>query len=346
MPAGTLNIYPSASDDFLKFIQKKGIEIKIGNGKWIKTNTFPLTLKQNVGKNLISVRGEGILSQNDIPVQIAADKSTDFLLEIKAVPSTVVFSCNRSDAVLTIENRIYPTGKEFLADPFIKYTVSAKSQGQSVKKTIVSSIPGEKLNISIAFKSNVHPMQSKYEEGMQLFREEKYKEALPILLIAAEAKHRAAALQVAYIYEKGLGMWFSDAEMALDWYRKAAELKDPVAAVKIADAIYKGDYEATASQMLDFYLLAANANNPEITYKAAVIYQNGYRDVKPDDVKALHYLQKAAELGLPEAMYDLGIRYEKGQGVPFNSKTSLFWIKKAADQDYEKAVKYWKQLNP
>ena len=97
--------------------------------------------------------------------------------------------------------------------------------------------------------------------------------------------------------------------------------------------------------MLDFYLLAVKNNNPEITYKVALIYKNGFRDINPDDAKALQYLQKAAGLGLPEAMYDLGIRYEKGQGVPFNSKTSLFWIKKAADQGYGQAVKYWKQLN-
>ena len=43
-------------------------------------------------------------------------------------------------------------------------------------------------------------------------------------------------------------------------------------------------------------------------------------------------------------MYDLGIRYEKGQGVPFNSQTALFWIKKAADKGYEQAVEYWNQL--
>jgi TPR repeat protein len=87
---------------------------------------------------------------------------------------------------------------------------------------IFSSTPGERLNISFTFKSNIHPMQRKYEAGMKLLKEKKYKEALPILLSAAEAEHPAASLQVAYIYEKGLGMWFSDKKKALHWYWKAA----------------------------------------------------------------------------------------------------------------------------
>ena len=248
--------------------------------------------------------------------------------------------------MVTVEDKIYPLDEEILIEPFKKYAVTANSLGQSVKKMVISSIPGEKLSVSFTFKSNIHPMQGKYEEGMKLYKEKKYKEALPILLSAAEAEHPDASLQVAYIYENGLGMWFSDKEKALHWYRKAAELKDPVAAIKIADAIYNGDYEAKATQMLDFYLLAVKVNNPEITYKVALLYKNGFKEVAADDAKALQYLHKAAELGLPEAMYDLGIRYEKGQGVPFNSKTSLFWIKKAADQGYDPAVEYWERLKP
>jgi TPR repeat protein len=123
-------------------------------------------------------------------------------------------------------------------------------------------------------------------------------------------------------------------------------LDDPVAAIKIADAIYNGDYDAKAKHVLDFYSQAVEANNPAVIYKVALIYKNGFKEVAADDTKALQYLQKAAELGLPEAMYDLGIRYEKGQGVPFNSKTSLFWIKKAADQGYAPAVEYWERLKP
>ncbi len=342
--AGTLNIYISASVGLMKFIQKKGLEIKIGNGEWVKVKEFPFSRKMNAGKNLFSIRGDGIVPQSNLPTQIIANKKTDFLVEIKARPSKVVILSNRS-AMFSVDNKVYWADEEIVIEPFREYTVSSISMGQSVKKQISSSIPGETLKIDFWSERNIHPAQKKYEEGMKLFNEKKYKEALPILLSAAEANHPDAALQVARIYENGLGMWFSDNRKALQWYWKAAKLNNPAAAIKIANAIYNGDYEANARQMLDFYLLAVKNNNPEVTYKVAMIYKNGFRDINPDDAKALQYLQKAAELGLPEAMYDLGIRYEKGQGVPLNSKTSLFWIKKAAGKGYEPAVKYWKCLN-
>lgn len=342
--AGTLNIYLSGSDDLLKFIHAKGVEIKLGDGSWIKTKVFPFSRKLNIGDISVSIRGEGILPQSNLSAQITAGKSTDFLLELKAQPSKIIFSSNRSDAMFVVENKIYPADEEIFIDPFKKYSVSSNSQGQSVEKSVTSTIPGEKLTLHFTFKTNVHPMQAKYEQGMKLFNEKKYKEALPVLLSVAEAKHSEAALQVAFIYEKGLGMWFSDNKKAMQWYFKAAELKDPVAAIKVADAIYEGDFEATAQQMLNFYLLAVKVHNPEVTYKVALIYKNGFKDIKADDIKALQYLRMAAELGLPKAMYDLGIRYEKGQGVPLNSKTSLFWIKKAADAGHVQARKYWEQL--
>ena len=345
LSTGTLNIYLSASGDLLKFIQQKGIEIKIGNGDWIKTKVFPFSRKLNSGANLISARGEGIAPQNNLPVQIKKNKSTDFLLEIKPKPSKVKFSSNRPDVMFVMNRKIHDPDEAAVIESFREYVVSAESRGEMQKKTVNSKIPGETLNLNFIFAANIHPMQGKYEEGMKLFKEKKYKEALPVLSSAAEAGHPEAIFQVAVIYEKGLGMWFADNEKALHWYRKAAALKNPAAALKIADAIYNGDYKASALRMLEFYLLAAESGNPSVNYEVALLYQNGFKEIKPDDAKALQYLQRAAELGLPEAMYDLGVRYEKGQGVPFNSKTSLFWIKKAADKGYEPAVKYWKQLN-
>ena len=342
---GTLNIYLYASDELLRFIQKNGVEIKVANEDWEKVKVFPVAKKLRTGEISVSIRGRGILPQSGRSAQIIANKNTDFLFEIEPEPSTVVFSSNRPDAMFVSGEEIYPANKKIQIEPFRKYTVSSTSQGQSEEKTLFSSTPGENLKVNFSFAANIHPMQRKYEEGMKLFKEKKYKEALAVLSIAAKARHPEAVLQAALIYEKGLGMWFSDSKKALQLYRIAAELNEPVAAVKIADAIYSGDYEAKASQMIDFYLIAVKVRNPEITYKVAQIYKNGFREIKPDDAKSLQYLQQAAALGVTDAMYELGIRYEKGQGVPYNSKKSLYWIKKAADKGHERAEQYWQQFN-
>ena len=47
---------------------------------------------------------------------------------------------------------------------------------------------------------------------------------------------------------------------------------------------------------------------------------------------------------MPDAMFDLGVRYEKGDGVVANIQTALIWINKAADAGLDKAQRYRKQL--
>ena len=141
-------------------------------------------------------------------------------------------------------------------------------------------------------------------------------------------------------------MWFSDKKESLRWYCEAAKLKNIDAAVKAADAIFEGDLEAPAAQMLEFYRMTLKKNDPKIFYRVSEIYKNGFKEISPDETLSLKYLVKAAELGFPEAMYDLGIRYEKGHGVPFNSQKALFWIRKAAEKGHANAGKYWNKLNP
>ena len=342
---GKLNVYLSASEKLLDFVSKKGLEIKLDNKPWTAVKALPFTSEVEAGNVSISIRGYGIVPQMNHSVKIHPGKTAEVLLEIKAKSSKVVFASNRSDAVFLFGDRTLRMNEELAIEPFQEYSVSSKFKEQTVVKKVYSAVPGEKLIIFFPFGSKIHPLQRRYEEGMQLFAEENFKEALPILLEAAEASHPEAILQVADIYEKGLGMWFSNKKNAMHWRWKAAELKDVSSAVKVADAIYDKDIEASAAQMLDFYLLAVKAENPEITYKVSQLYKDGFRDIKQDDAQALKYLQKAAELGHLDAMYDLGVRYEKGIGVPFNSKTSLFWIKKAADKGHEKAEKYWNQIN-
>ena len=145
-------------------------------------------------------------------------------MELKAKPSKVIFSSNRLVTMFMLEGRAYPPDEEILIEPFREYTVSSKFLKQSVEKRFCSSFPGEQLKVSLLFGGNiVHPMTRYYIKGMKLFNAGKFKEALPILLSAAKAKHLEAILQVAYIYEKGLGMWFADSKKAMYWYYQAAD---------------------------------------------------------------------------------------------------------------------------
>jgi len=53
-------------------------------------------------------------------------------------------------------------------------------------------------------------------------------------------------------------------------------------------------------------------------------------DKKKTATTEIKQLRKAAHKGDPQAQYDLGVRYELGDGVRKNMKTALSWYQKAA----------------
>ena len=341
---GTLNIYLSAGQKMMDHIKRHGVEIMVGDEEWIRVKNFPVTRQFPPGEIQIGIRGNGIRNQAPRMVRIYSGKTADVLLEVQVKPSILIFSSNFSDTHFTLDGKLCPAGKEIRIEPFVQYKAVASYGGEKHQKLICSSLPGEKLEIPFTFIRRVHPMQRQYEAACNLVRNEKYKEALAALLPIAKANHPDAAMLTGWIYDKGKGMWFSRRSQALFWYHKAATLGVVKAAVIVADAIREEEYEGSEQEMLAFYLAAVGKNDPRVTYIVSSFYKNGWKSIKADEAKALYYLQKAAQLGYPDAMFDLGIRYEKGLGVPSNSKTFLYWIRKAAEKGHEKALRYQEQF--
>uniref|UniRef100_A0A915DWB8 Uncharacterized protein n=1 Tax=Ditylenchus dipsaci TaxID=166011 RepID=A0A915DWB8_9BILA len=60
-------------------------------------------------------------------------------------------------------------------------------------------------------------------------------------------------------------------------------------------------------------------------------HRDGSGGVKQDYAKAANYFVKAATGGNPEGMYYLALLYARGHGVQCDMKTSLMWLKKAAE---------------
>ena len=53
--------------------------------------------------------------------------------------------------------------------------------------------------------------------------------------------------------------------------------------------------------------------------------------------KIVDWTKKSAKQGDAEAQNNLGVMYDKGQGVPQNYKKAFDWFKKSAKQDFAKA---------
>lgn len=77
-------------------------------------------------------------------------------------------------------------------------------------------------------------------------------------------------------------------------------------------------------------------NDPRSLFELGVMYWKG-NGVPQDYVKAAEYYRKAAELGHAEAQYSLGTLYKGGAGVPRNYVEAAKWYRMAAEQGLKEA---------
>ncbi len=75
-------------------------------------------------------------------------------------------------------------------------------------------------------------------------------------------------------------------------------------------------------------------------YNLGVMYQKG-QGVPQDYKTAVKWYRLAAEQGYACAQYNLGVMYQKGLGVPQNYKTAVKWYRLAAEQGYALPSTIW-----
>lgn len=158
-----------------------------------------------------------------------------------------------------------------------------------------------------------------YEEGQRLLASSDSQDiakGIALMLTSANAGSAKAMIQVGMMYTNGLGRLLSDdfedgqeAQRALSWYEKAAE---------------NGEKEAAA---------AAIAND-------AFSYFLGSEDgpVKEDDVVALNYFMRAADLGDPRAINMMVAFYTYGFGVEQDPQKALELGSSLADKGDQEAL--------
>ncbi len=84
-----------------------------------------------------------------------------------------------------------------------------------------------------------------------------------------------------------------------------------------------------AAQSFAQRISRAEAGDARAQYDVARSYQTG-RDGVLDEVKAVFWLQKAADQGLMEAETSLGSAYDTGMGVPISNQKAVYWWQRAA----------------
>ena len=80
-----------------------------------------------------------------------------------------------------------------------------------------------------------------------------------------------------------------------------------------------------------WYRRAADQGLKEAQFNLGVMYDNGEGVVR-DRTGAAEWYRKAADQGLKEARFNLGVMYDTGEGVVQNCAEAAKWYRKAAEQ--------------
>jgi hypothetical protein len=84
------------------------------------------------------------------------------------------------------------------------------------------------------------------------------------------------------------------------------------------------------------YRQAADKGLPEAEYRLGLLTEQG-RGVSRDDAAAAKLYTAAANQGYAEAQEHLGLLYTRGKGVPMDNKQAYFWFTLATKQGLKSA---------
>jgi membrane associated rhomboid family serine protease len=153
------------------------------------------------------------------------------------------------------------------------------------------------------------------------------------------AQLKSAALR----YRKGLDVKVN-AQEAIKWYIKAADLGDAEAQYDLGDIFEHGEGVPTdMPTAIAWYTKGAEQGESLAQDRLARIYENG-SGVPRDMREAIKWYRKAAEQGEILDQYRLGELYSEGRDVPKNIAEAKVWYQKAADQGFQAASNRLKLL--
>ena len=149
--------------------------------------------------------------------------------------------------------------------------------------------------------------------------------------LSAEKNFPLALHELGHIYDNGLGVE-QDIDEAINWYEKAITEGRVVYSYHNLGMIYQygsKNIEVNVDKAIELYKEAANQNYLGSIQNLGIIYHQ----IKDYD-KALKWLNKAADLGLPQANYVLMEMYLNGDGVKQDFGEGIRLAKLAADSGY------------
>jgi TPR repeat protein len=169
-----------------------------------------------------------------------------------------------------------------------------------------------------------------YHDAILLKRDDA--EALRLLHKAADQGFMAAEESLGIFSETGIGMPQPAPEEALDWYKKAVQQGSMDAATNLA-LMYSGGIGVpkNATQSIIWFRRAAEGGDATAQYNLALIYAQG-RGVPKDYKESQHWLTLAAEQNVLPAILDLASFYlHPPEGENTDVQRAIHYYEKAAE---------------
>ena len=200
---------------------------------------------------------------------------------------------------------LYKKGSlESLKRIFVKRTAHDKSMGTGHKQ--------ENYNIE------------SMEDGIRLYNEGKYNEAIKILSYFADKNDARAQCKMGECYYYGRGV-LKDYQEAVKWYHKAADQDDADAQYNLGICFYRGNgIIEDRNEAVKWFKKAADNGNSDAQYHLGILYFYGW-GVEKDYIEAVKWLKKAAANNHYYAQKKLSECYQFGMGVPVDSDNSNMW---------------------
>ncbi|MCC6694365.1 MAG: sel1 repeat family protein [Candidatus Hydrogenedentes bacterium] len=128
----------------------------------------------------------------------------------------------------------------------------------------------------------------------------------------------------------GTGVGQKDMTEAVVWFRKAAELAEPVGQFRLGVCYASGEgVERDEREAAIWFQRAADAGLAPAQFKTAVQFISG-SGVPKDPARGVQYLIRAADQGYVRAQTKLGECYCTGHGVAKNWDAAATWLGRAA----------------
>ena len=145
---------------------------------------------------------------------------------------------------------------------------------------------------------------------------------------AAKAGNKEALIKLGFMYENGQGGVEKNLDMAKKYYSQAAELGSEDAQIALSllqfnsqidkkSVSLNNSVDIKGDSLIDIKLSAddlketlirAKKLDKDALYTLAVIYDNGFGDIKPDKQRAIALYKKAAKMGSKKALKVLELK--------------------------------------